>query len=131
MKYIKIYEEFEDSYFEIDEEEYKFRLNGMEKGRNILDYNIVSLLNSIGKARESWLDFTSKEKRILRKKFDVINKYKKDSKSISIRVEDGVADLSKLPDEWYYVHLCVNKSDTYYKCDQWEGLMDCLNDIIQ
>ena len=35
----------------------------------------------------------------------------------------------KLQDEWYIVGIPSEvDSDKYYKCDQWDGLIKCLND---
>jgi len=44
---------------------------------------------------------------------------------------DGVASIYLLNDDWYYVDFYDYKSHTYYKCDQFYGLINCLNEIFK
>ena len=39
----------------------------------------------------------------------------------------NIIDIYKDNDEWYYIDICIHFNGYYYKCDQFEGLMDCLN----
>lgn len=39
--------------------------------------------------------------------------------------------LNKMVDEYYYLNKSKNKNQdvwSHYKCDQWDGLIQCLND---
>ena len=56
--------------------------------------------------------------------------------SLFIRTNnDGVAigcmSIYHLKDDWYYVDYYDYKSHTYYKCDQFYGLINCLNEIFK
>lgn len=35
--------------------------------------------------------------------------------------------IFEVPDEWYYIFSSISRK--YYKCDQFDGLVKCLNDI--
>jgi hypothetical protein len=43
-----------------------------------------------------------------------------------------IIDIRQVVDEWYYLHFYNhhNSINRFYKCDQFEGLMKCLGDII-
>lgn len=52
---------------------------------------------------------------------------------INIELRRGHIHVIKGKDEWYYVHhsrSAIKMPDKYYQCDQWDGLINCLNDLI-
>lgn len=48
---------------------------------------------------------------------------------ITIENKADYYEINVLPDEWYIV-MRGQKSGLYYKCDQWDGLIKCLDKII-
>lgn len=71
--------------------------------------------------------------------FNSINKIYYDRYNISTNGDKKCIDLStkngkivytllfKFTDEWYIIG---STDRNYYKCDQWDGLLDCLNNIL-
>ena len=51
-------------------------------------------------------------------------------KSYRIESEEDICYISESDDEWFWVIIFGLKSDTYYKCDQFEGLALLLKDKI-
>lgn len=43
----------------------------------------------------------------------------------------AIAYVIKTQDEWFYVYDFKSSSDKCYKCDQFDGLVDCLKNIIK
>ena len=133
MKHIKLFESFEDdTYFEIDEKEYRLKTWGFLNHDLNIDI-LTHLQNMLDFTNSTWQSFSNREKRILRRDFSVINKYKKNGNDISLRISSYRMDLIKAPDEWFYIKSSIEGSKeedvTYYKCDQFDGLIDCLNDL--
>jgi hypothetical protein len=51
-------------------------------------------------------------------------------KEVSIDSTKGEISVYCDDDEWYYVSTnAVFAKPTYYKCDQWDGLVNCLNSL--
>lgn len=70
----------------------------------------------------NWIDFTKKE-------YNTLNSlYKKTNLQANKAIINiGNIHIYKLKDEWYY----LEKGKIKYKCDQWDGLLNCLNDIFK
>lgn len=115
------------NYSEIEEGEYKLKVFGFTS--DFYAYaDIVEILEQMAVFSKTWRqNFDKSEKKILRKNFDIINKYKKKWEPIYIRIGGYEASLTKMIDEWYYVNFSEGKK--YYKCDQFDGFLECLNDI--
>jgi len=99
MKYIKLFEDLTDKYHDVS---------------NLRDIDI------------SPIEFSDKEGNLLKIGF---------SKSSPIcytliDIDNGTElNVWKVDDEWYYVGYYRRyeiAQDRLYKCDQWDGLMDCL-----
>ena len=81
------------------------------------------------------LSFTDEEKKILIKAFPdnkIVFKKKKTDCSCevkSFRFNWRSIYIDKLEDDWYLVAWPITEEDeAYYKCDQWEGLIELLKD---
>ena len=124
---IKLFEEYNSYYKEIDEDEYL----------QIYKY----------------IPFTEKELSILKNLFKIAFRYY--DKKVSyidekdyLKVKEGCSEccviyfgslssfsgsilISKLDDEWFMltIHVLWSKGLTYYKCDQFEGLLKCIEDV--
>jgi hypothetical protein len=150
MKYLKLFESIDGKYFEISEEQFYLKIRDYET-----PFNIDSILD-IGSGL--WMNFSDREVRIIRrligKKFKFSYSYKSTqiiSHFLSFTKERGDKSLPlfdykngiekeinvyKLDDEWFcimYRDLVMPKEyqRRYYKCDQWDGLTDCLKEIIK
>ena len=68
-------------------------------------------------------------------KFLLTRNYKTGKYTYISFIKDGDSDrifIYKLPDEWYIAEPTVRFDDMeykYYKCDQLEGLVKCLNEL--
>ena len=107
---------------------------------NNLDYYqevTSSEYHSIRGERERLL-FTDDEKATIKKiaaqkGFDFSIKSWLTGEAICVGQDGNIKGLYKYDDEWYIV---VSYSETklnnfrYYKCDQFDGLLKCLNDIL-
>ena len=127
MKYLKLFEDV--------------NTNGFEQ-INLSDF-WTFIFGDIGK----WENFTEKEEKelyqIVKKKYGrydekiniskIINTIsKKIYLKISIYEDDIIIEIHKLQDEWYGVEIVTdgNYANHYsYKCDQWDGLINCINNI--
>ena len=114
MKYIKLFEEANDLYWEIPREEFEYVMPGDDPDWN----EDESVLNF---ERE---DFSKKESLLLKQLgfkiiYDlcvILLPFTSGKKStISLR-------LYKSSDSWYYAETDLN----VYKCDQFDGLIECL-----
>lgn len=44
----------------------------------------------------------------------------------------GMCVIFKTVDEWFYVDFIMhNDEERYYRCDQWDGLIQCIKDNIK
>jgi len=108
MKYIKLFESFENDGFELSSHE----------GRN--------------RTREIFksLKFTDDEWEIID---EIMNSYsfKEQTHLISFYFGDSQIIFAKYEDDWYYVlyYKDQNSNAIIYKCSEFEGLINCLNYI--
>jgi hypothetical protein len=58
---------------------------------------------------------------------------KTDGKKEKIRVFKRVQDwqIEVKPDEWFVVRINDVDDESYYKCDQWDGLMKLFKDVLE
>ena len=56
---------------------------------------------------------------------------KTDGKKVSIfkKVQDWQIEVK--PDEWFVVRINDVDDESYYKCDQWDGLMKLFKDVLE
>lgn len=107
MKYLKIVENIESDHF------VRIRANQFytPEGRirfdkyDFLPYEANALTNKGFNLSKSTLCFSKHS--IISSRFDFIGIYKSD-------------------DGWYYVESGKMNLDNFYKCDQWDGLLNCL-----
>ncbi len=113
---IKLFEEYNQYYQEIDRREYCLNRDDDERRDffNREEYMILSKIDGI--------DFV-----------DVIYV---DSDIDFMQIKGGKNQFSiiKCKDEWYYTEIWLNysrpgRSFRYYKCDQWEGLLKLIEDF--
>jgi hypothetical protein len=145
MKYIKLFEDYHNTYHEITLDEYNLLLWGEETGDEDEDTEIAK--ETIEK---KWEDFTDREiENINKVGFHFIKntteyiKPKLDYKFFpNLRLKNPTTYVSnliifKLKDEWYIVfRLDYDSKENHwkksmYKCDQFDGLIDCLEMIKQ
>lgn len=74
---------------------------------------------------ENWIEFTDDELNKLNIKFQP--PFKRDRNTITNRN----INIIKFKDEWYYITATKNNSHIYYECDQWDGLINCLELLIK
>ena len=107
---IKLFEEFSNQYGKISFKEYSLMLQQIPP--------------------KVFIPFTDKEKEEISKfgecKDFTSIRTKADTHMIYLDIENiGLLSIYKLPDEWYY----IMKPYAYYKCDGFNGVIDCLNYI--
>ena len=90
---------------------------------------------------DEWNEITEDEKILLTtdqiESISEILQLRSSSLKTKIFTNDNcIFSISALPDEWFIVAVAYSKSRTklrtstvYYKCDQFDGLIKCLNDI--
>jgi len=52
------------------------------------------------------------------------------NKEFELIIDDKVILFCKLQDEWYYLHVYstdFNEPGTFFRCDQFDGLLNCLS----
>ena len=116
---------------------FRYFENIEEKWYNIVDYNYYSekVYNDYHiPVDKNWMYWKPQEVEELKKFFNGIEfryyidgniqcvKYKPETNKIQIRHKNW--SISKINDEWFYVSSLID-----YKCDQFDGLMQCLNDL--
>ena len=116
---IKLFEEYNQYYTKVERHEF-FDLVSLGEGNRTLEFN-ADEINFLGEKLECYVDT----------RFN--NKRKQDS-HVYISVDKvsywrGPLDsvIMKLPDEWYLVDF-FTPTHKYYKCDQIEGVVKCLNE---
>lgn len=139
MKYLKIFED-NKNWWTISIDEYNNKLWGDE------DIDDIELLKFMSNTREI---FTDKEISYLDKKIGVKSSTQKSPELVNIgkvgselKFEDIPISgnfnrkiiVYKLKDEWFYIlrsdypkHNYYKLYNYMYKCDQFDGLIDCLN----
>ena len=121
MKYLKLFENHNDYYTQINSTEFD-RLNLEPFTKNELEFiydnkGKLSMNAYDGVWRESsW--FGHKFKKFFIKNFKYI--------SLFSPFNSGSIEICKSSDEWYYVEYVGN----FYKCDQLDGLIDCIQYCI-
>lgn len=105
MKYIKLFESNEN-FLEVDRSEFI----------NLLHINIEP---NAKKKIEDWCQ---------KYKYNLYGEHKLTIVAMNI-IKLFEADIFQADDEWFSIRLFLNKNIIYYKCDQIEGLIDCLNYI--
>ena len=131
MKYLKLFESVDTPYEEINSGQFLSYL-----------YGDVTFPHMTAKpkqfASDNWVDFTQKELDQIRSCIpnDIVKLYTTRIYDINrdiifaIDVDDSFY-IYKLRDEWYYLQNSDNirMYRTYYRCDQFDGLLQCLSDI--
>ena len=144
---IKLFEEYNEYYTEITEGEYITKAMNMEPEALSVNNNFDKLLSLF---TPSWYLTSGKNNSITYVEFTFHDPDAKSSGLNSV-IDRKVVKIYKKVDEWYIVscmkHIQIkefirtkkhpnyyNWDDTlennYYLCDQWEGLLKCLNDKI-
>lgn len=126
MKYIKLFENHNKYYYSITSEEYRLSLK--ENSKSIWDKFGENELNII---KNSLPNYQLKMER--RHIYQSAKWQMNDELYIKILRDDGkyihtIATIVKLDDEWYYVYHSV--TNQCYKCDQLEGLIGWIKNII-
>jgi hypothetical protein len=140
---IKLFEEYnEATYWEITKDEYDQWCENIHTV-DWYKYNIDSI-TEYELSKVEYFDFELQEDKITLAK-DYRDEYLtlKEPIVYSILVykpilnKDGESEyiqeirVDKVKDEWYYLQLTISEEDDYhyYKCDQFDGLIDCLKMI--
>ena len=123
---IKLFEEYNDpTYWQITKDEYDSvtDVSFQEAQECFVDFTYVEL-----KAMNQFFDFKERiYSSALDQNLGTISK----TSYYSFYSEDLIINVHKLVDEWYYVKYYSKKNydKIYYKCDQFDGLEDCLKMI--
>lgn len=118
MKHLKLFEDTQKTFWAIDEDEWE---NGVQNA-----------LNSGNKVRFDEYDLSSIKKV---KNSAVIEELTFGNNRIDIA--DERIQIYKSPDEWYWVDIAIHEEEyggTFfdnYKCDQIDGVLDCLRFLDQ
>lgn len=122
MKYIKAYESYDlGGYSEIHALEYESALDDIE-AFDFNEYEINTIKNTINKQTKDYI-------------------IENNDKYINICFQEYTfndVEVTKLDDEYFYIEVYVRyKSNktvtpyfTHYKCDQLNGLLQCIKDMI-
>ena len=121
MKYIQIFEEYNQYYskIEYDEFENRKRESGIQVFNTEEITNLQNIIPEIHLRTEAGMKAKS------------VNYYAVETTSLSFTRDLFRYEVFKLPDEWYIV-LCVSidpftkNKISYYKCDQFDGLLEFL-----
>ena len=120
MKNIKLYESFENYYTKINNQEYNKLCNTLE--RDYFNKNDSPVIDNMFFQQQSpsSTQFWHIDRNL---------RWYKSYYNSKFYIYIG---LSSFIDEWYLVKSYVDKYDIeeYYKCDQFEGLIKCLKDIL-
>lgn len=78
--------------------------------------------------------FSKSDKKTIMNIFKVSNydfEILKTIKTEVFRIDDGYIDIEMYPakDEWYYIYHGIRSNCTYYRCDQIDGLVECLKEL--
>lgn len=125
---IKLFEDFSNGYSMISLQE----LNDGLWGKESLSFEDDSFVHK----KKNWLQFTQEEIDIINKKYEFeyfkVDKMYKGS-MIELKYANCMANIYKLVDEWYYIQYINYRSleRNCYKCDQWDGLLNCLDKIVK
>ena len=142
MKHLKNYRLFEnksESYNKINYTEYIEYLYGSND--IYIDYYMVynkkmdiDIVNHVDKRREDLNKVDLKEINDIFKLYFDCFKIEIDNKEILIDVRDDVSyfiAITKNTDYWYFIDFCYkDRFSDFYKCDQIEGLKECLKYYI-
>ena len=125
MKYIKLFEDINtDGYEEILYYEYSYTLDN----KDILYFTQeeVEILGRFG----LMLEESDYDQRVLLWKLVLAKRSKSHGKSgIAEQIKEDL-HVYKLPDEWYHISDCISTPNKYYKCDQLDGLINCLTVLL-
>lgn len=117
MKYIKTFENLDKYYIPISISQYYMASESIDM---TLDDSEVQSIKSI-------LD--EKLKKYSFKFYGV-----EGSQFVNITAKKNVSyiqiEIVKSQDEWYYIYISESLDSIYFKCDQFEGLLKCLQDNI-
>ena len=134
---IKLFEQYNQYYQEISEVEYDGKLfpypefppdpRSRPENQDDFDDNEIKILKNLYDVE---VQYSSHNNYIELRNPIYDNEYPKD---LQIKMREHkigiVYFLNKLTDEWYLV--CDSFNGKYYKCDQFEGLLKCLDDILK
>ena len=127
MKYLKSYNENIDlGYQKIDRTEYLKNIAGITRS-DIINTDIVQIVNY---RKERFESFTSKEVNEIQTFIPKFNISSNSDSMLALGSGDNFL-IWKLKDEWYYVCRQIGGDGTndYYKCDQFDGLMNLLKSL--
>lgn len=148
MRYLKLFEDHKN-WWPISLEEYNIKLWGEEELIED-DDDYVELSKFIKNTREV---FTDKEISYLNKKIGVESSKQESPELVNtgkvgseLKFENIIGSndfgdfnrtiiIYKLKDEWFYIfrldhHSYSNWKDYMYKCDQFDGLIDCIDSFL-
>jgi GH35 family endo-1,4-beta-xylanase len=139
MKYIKMFESFEGEYYkEVDlSEQEEWAMSDYYTNREKFTTNEVSKLKELIPELDCYDDtnpisnfnYISCESNVFSKKFDYTNNVGNIYKYI---------EIYKITDDYYYLQFHTHSYNetlvctygSYYKCDQFDGLLRCIEDNI-
>ncbi len=98
----------------------------MKHIKKYINYEEISRVDFFSQIRK---DTTSDIKRRLELEFPTLLIFKTEG-TYRFNIKNGVlVVIFESRDEWFYVFVDYPKQDMYYKCDQFDGLIDCLKQI--
>ena len=109
---LKLFEEYNEKYY--------VEINGYEYESVIYNAKFVNLYHITTLLEKTFTNFV------------FINNYRNIMATIDVFEKTCmtiVLDIIESKDEWFY--LCYLREDKYYKCDQFEGLIKCMKDILK
>lgn len=118
MKHLKSIFEENKLFWEVTEDEYEDNLRYSNK----LTQGEINNLDKVLTQEELSYEIRENDNRKFYINYNSVN--------ISIHISDSLLDdisLYKLEDDWFY----VMDAAFYYKCDQWDGLLECIKYIIK
>jgi len=114
MRHIKLHTDFQERVYE------STIIGGFEKIETTELNKAYPKFVKFSEAKLKRLENFGKNSVFLNGKELEIDDFKGTGDSVTIFCDD---------DEWYYVSVGYDDDEDVYKCDQWDGLVNCLNSL--
>ena len=124
---IKLFEEYNEYYEVITSIQYE---SGLHCQNVQIDYTEINIIRKLFPFPTFVERFKNKCEKMADSYRYQINFY------VDYDFKKFILDISKIEDDWYYIFFypwyCENREDNiYYKCDQLDGLVHCISDLIK
>lgn len=136
MRYLKLFEDHSKGYDEITREEYNLLTIGDGDSNYYDEDDGLSWYDDVKFIQDNWTAFTPKEIEMVKQLLpDVQAKtiLSTDVQGARLDSKQSGVIMIKLRDEWYYVMMNMSdqeEGNQFFKCDQFEGLLQLIKDYI-